>query len=335
KSKCKFNHKDPDKIKNPATEESGWKGSFRCDGFVEYCYEQVVPGGFFTDEEERDCWSSLLDKEYDEGVWPTFYPKALMKRMQKAEKIPPQILSFKLYKGTEEIKEGGLLKKDDVVTIKTFVTDEDEGSGIDRVDLYYQEVYGQLLGKGTLTLITTLDDDEDIEKEYNYDWTVPSTTITFLDCEVSAVAYDRAGNTIGTVGKFWTGSPYHVKEPFRVIIDNVPPTVVRSIPANGQTKVYLGNRIRITFSEQMATETINADTILLNNGAVVGSVSYNPDIKTAFFTPTQPLNIGTNYTILVKGGQTGVKDEAGNPLVTDYTSSFTTVTDLIPGKVTA
>ncbi|MEW6620780.1 MAG: hypothetical protein AB1422_15835 [bacterium] len=208
-----FNEKPTD-IKSPGN-------SFRCDGLVEYCYEVIQYRGidsggnpcdnygFFSSWEEKNCWffgipgiihavSAAFFVKKD-----AFYPKALLARMKKASgkqlSTSPQIFSFDLYKDGKEIAEGGLLKKNDVVTVKTFVTDGDKGSGIDRVELYYQEVYGQLLGKGTLTLITTLDDDEDIGKESSYDWTVPSTTITFLDCEVSAVAYDRTGNTIRTV----------------------------------------------------------------------------------------------------------------------------------------
>jgi hypothetical protein len=40
-------------IKNAKEDEHpGW--SFRCDGLVEYCFEQIE-SGFFTDEEEKDC----------------------------------------------------------------------------------------------------------------------------------------------------------------------------------------------------------------------------------------------------------------------------------------
>jgi len=333
----RYNHNQSDKIKNPTGTPFP---TFRCDGLVEYCYEVIgvnSGSGFFTDEEEKHCWSEWLDKKYTSGVWPTFYPKALMERMKKAGgkqvSKPPQILSFKLYKGAKEIKEGGLLKKNDVVTIKPYVTDTDEGSGIDRVALYYQEVYGQLLDKGTPTLITTLDDDEDIGKEYSYDWTVPETLITFTDCELSVVAYDRAGNTIGTVSKFWTGSPGHVKEPFRITIDNIHPQVSSITPANNATKVNLSKKIRITFSEEMGAETINSNTILVNNGSVVGSITYNEDLRTAFFVPEEPLGINTNYTVLVKGGSNGVTDKAGNSISSDYTFSFTTTNGLIQGKV--
>ncbi|MEW6621087.1 MAG: Ig-like domain-containing protein [bacterium] len=187
------------------------------------------------------------------------------------------------------------------------------GSGIDRVEFYYTD---QIL----INLIDKKDEDKDDEgilEEYSCNWDVSSIP-QYPMWRAYARVYDRAGN-MGEGEKFVIGNSYDITDGFFVIIDHTPPQVANTKPANGQTKVYLGNRIRITFSEEMGTETINENTILLNNGAVVGSVSYNPDIRSAFFTPTQPLNIGTNYTILVKGGESGVKDLAGNPLTEQET----------------
>ncbi len=106
-------------IKNPGK-------SFRCDGLVEYCYEQVYQGidsagnpcdngGFFSSWEEKNCtinitsiwelikkgpeiFNSLFIKE------DTFYPMALKVRMMRAiivhgpiaKGYPPQIKDFKL-----------------------------------------------------------------------------------------------------------------------------------------------------------------------------------------------------------------------------------------------
>ncbi|MEW6621325.1 MAG: Ig-like domain-containing protein, partial [bacterium] len=332
----------PEDIKKPGA-------SFRCDGLVEYCYEvigyegETAKGnrcmGFFGDgrmgeeNEEKNCWLSGLPGAL-KALWAAFfvkkdafYPKSLMVRMAKVggKQVgkPPEVTEFKVYdKNGKEVKQCSFVSGK--LTIKAKVTDGNGGSGIDRVEFYWS--LSDLVEKK----IGTNDGDADVGTISTCEW---EPGLAFAFSKLYVKTYDRAGNKTEKGRRFWLGSPYHVEEPFEVIIDNEPPQVASTKPANGQTKVYLGNRIRITFSEEMGTETINENTILLNNGAVVGSVSYNPDIRSAFFTPTQPLNIGTNYTILVKSGETGVKDLAGNPLEVDYTSSFTTVTDLIPGKV--
>ncbi|MEW6621438.1 MAG: Ig-like domain-containing protein [bacterium] len=67
--------------------------------------------------------------------------------------------------------------------------------------------------------------------------------------------------------------------------------VANTAPDDGDTKICLGKKIRITFSEEMNRETIDTDTILVNNGAIVGSVTYAEDLRTAFFIPDKPLEI--------------------------------------------
>ncbi|MEW6621085.1 MAG: Ig-like domain-containing protein [bacterium] len=290
----------PRSIKNPSDKPE--KGTFRSDGFIEYIYEQASLGGFFSAKDELDCFPPILFR-LPNGIpiivpkIPTFTPVNLMKKMVKAKTEAPQILSTELWKGGKKIDEYGKLTGE--VTIKAKVKDGDKGSGIDKVEFYYNEL---ILNN----LIDKKDEDKNddgVSQEYSCQWDTNGIS-NYPLWHVYAKVYDRAGN-IGKGESFMIGSSYTVDDGFSAIIDHTPPQVANTKPANGQTKVYLGNRIRITFSEEMGTETINEDTILLNNGAVVGSVSYNPDIRSAFFTPTQPLNIGTNYTILVKSGELG------------------------------
>ena len=317
----------PEDIKKPDV-------SFRCDGFVEYCYEQVV-GGFFSDEEERDCWSSLLDKKYAGGIWPKFYPKALMELMQEAKAVLPQVKFLKVYKpdGTEVGKNDWIMAGEKY-TVKIQVTDEtkeglQDGSGIDKVELFCRIRIPNEEKK-----IGEEDKDEDIGKIYEFDWTPTITTVGNSLYELFVQTYDRAGNkTLVDNSKFVYGSPYTAEDPFPTIVDNKPPQVLTTAPLNNATKIYIDKKIKITFSEKMDDETINRDTILVNNGSVVGSVTYNEDLKTAFFTPDKPLDINTNYTVLVKAGLSGVKDTAGNPIASDDTFSFTTTNELVPDRV--
>ena len=61
------------------------------------------------------------------------------------------------------------------------------------------------------------------------------------------------------------------------------------------------------------------------NVTVAASVAYNAATKTATLTPTSNLANSTSYTVVVKGGASGVKDLAGNALAVDATSTLTTV----------
>ncbi|MEW6095519.1 MAG: Ig-like domain-containing protein [bacterium] len=282
-------------IKNP----TGFPKTFRCDGLVEYCYEQVM-GGFFTNEEEKRCWSSLLDKEYSEDAWPTFYPKALMKRMKLAggKRIgnPPQVTSFKLYR-----QDGTEIKPDDwimgTVIVEAVVTDEDDGSGIDKVEVSYK--IRLLEETGT---IGTTEEDKDVSGTYTYTWDVPIATVGNNLYELSVLAYDRASNhTLPDSSKFTYGSPYKVEAAFPVIVDNGSPTVKATYPTDGKTNVSVGARIHIIFSEDMDKDTINSTTIT----GILGTVTYDEITRRAIITPEGRLAWATNYTVHVLGGENG------------------------------
>lgn len=110
--------------------------------------------------------------------------------------------------------------------------------------------------------------------------------------------------------------------------DVTPPTVTALSPTNGSTNVATNVRPTVTFSEAMNASTINTSTVFLRNSsgvAVAGTVAYNAATNTVTITPTSSLSNSTNYTIVVKGGASGVKDAVGNALAADVTASFTTV----------
>ena len=112
-----------------------------------------------------------------------------------------------------------------------------------------------------------------------------------------------------------------------VVGDFVPPTVTVVSPAG---LACLTRSPSATFSEPMDPTTINSLTFTVsdNGVAVPGSVSYDPASRTASFTATNPAGFAASrpYVVTVKSGSTGVKDTAGNPLVADSVSGFTTGT---------
>jgi WD40 repeat protein len=106
-----------------------------------------------------------------------------------------------------------------------------------------------------------------------------------------------------------------------------PPTVISTTPTNSTTGISNGTTVTATFSKAMNSATINTNTFLLlgpSNAVVAANITYDATSNTATLTPNTALAANTNYTATVKGGSSGVTDQAGNALSQDYTWSFTT-----------
>ena len=111
--------------------------------------------------------------------------------------------------------------------------------------------------------------------------------------------------------------------------ETIPPSVQNVTPADGTTDVSTIDDILITFSEPMDAATINTQTIELlgpQNASVPGVVTYNAVNNTATFDPTGDLQLSTTYTLRIRGGSADprVKDISGNPMTTQFNSTFTT-----------
>ena len=116
-------------------------------------------------------------------------------------------------------------------------------------------------------------------------------------------------------------------------IDSLPPVVTASFPTG--SNINVSSSIGANFSEPMDIKSLTAATFAVTaNGAPVtgtftqSSTSTN---STIYFQPTTLLQWGTNYTATI----TGVKDLAGNALVTPYNWSFTTAAVGTPSGLTA
>jgi hypothetical protein len=111
--------------------------------------------------------------------------------------------------------------------------------------------------------------------------------------------------------------------------DTTAPTVLSTNPAGGAVNVSVGAGVIVTFSEAMNATTLTSRDVPANiqlhnavNRSVAGSVSYLG--TTATFTPYVNLANSTTYTLIVVGGNSGVKDLAGNALAANYAVSFIT-----------
>jgi hypothetical protein len=72
--------------------------------------------------------------------------------------------------------------------------------------------------------------------------------------------------------------------------------------------------------------TLNSQTVQLFSGnstkPIKAKLSTTPDSVT--LTPSSKLDANKTYTAKIKGGATGVKDLADNPLASDFSWTFTT-----------
>jgi hypothetical protein len=110
-------------------------------------------------------------------------------------------------------------------------------------------------------------------------------------------------------------------------VDTTAPQVVNIVPRAGAVGVTTMPDVKAVFSETMKADTINEDTFtLVKKGTTVpvsAAVGYDPTVKTATLYLYGDLAAGTTYTAKIRGGSTGIKDSAGNPLAADRVWSFT------------
>lgn len=134
-------------------------------------------------------------------------------------------------------------------------------------------------------------------------------------CLATVTAFARAADGLALATAYsWTFST-------SAAIDATPPTVVSTTTANGATRVPLNTQPGATFSEAMDAGTFTASSFSLQHAgiSVPGTLVYRG--LSFVFSPTSPLSASTLYTATIG---TGVKDVAGNALLSTYTWSWTT-----------
>ena len=106
--------------------------------------------------------------------------------------------------------------------------------------------------------------------------------------------------------------------------DITPPTVTQQVPAQGAV-ANTNTQVSVTFSEEMAPSSLNANSFALKSSAdntpVPGTLSYAVGARTATFTPTNFLANNTAFTATVSSAAT---DLAGTPLIAPIVWTFST-----------
>jgi len=112
--------------------------------------------------------------------------------------------------------------------------------------------------------------------------------------------------------------------------DTKAPEVASVNPDKEAQGAARGSTVSATFSEAVRATTLTSSTVQLFSGnstkPIKATLSVNPatDPTSVTLTPSERLDAKTRYTAKIKGGATGVKDLAGNPLSSDFSWTFTT-----------
>ena len=136
---------------------------------------------------------------------------------------------------------------------------------------------------------------------------------------------------IGTGIKSQTGNPllgysYTSFSTGVILTDNVPPSVVMVNPPDGVTSAAINSTVSAEFSEPMDASTVNVSTFKLAHSGIEVSGRVEKVNSTIFrFIPDAMLIPNTTYQVSVASS---VRDTAGNPMVSPFSSTFTTQTGM-------
>jgi VCBS repeat-containing protein len=168
----------------------------------------------------------------------------------------------------------------------------------------------------------------------NYSYTSPYFTAAFANTPLTALADGAAGgNGVYKYGASgfptvtWGASNYWVDVVFATEVgpDMTPPTIVQRVPSLGANNVAATANVTVTFNEPIDEATLAGNFELRDaaNAIVAATISYDGPTRTATLDPDANLTSGATYTAIIRGGETGIADGAGNRLVEDSSWSFT------------
>jgi len=109
--------------------------------------------------------------------------------------------------------------------------------------------------------------------------------------------------------------------------DTTRPTVIATVPADGDTTVLVNTSISATFSELMDSASLSEGVLSLEP-SVPGVTSST--VTTVTFTPADGLDTNVTYTATIAAT---ARDTAGNTLASPFSWQFRTYLDTLPPTV--
>jgi hypothetical protein len=144
----------------------------------------------------------------------------------------------------------------------------------------------------------------------SFDPTASLLANTIYTATITTLVKDEAGNALqmNHIWMFTTG---------------ISPFVMVTSPINEAAHVALNETVTATFNKPMNPSTINSNSFIVTQAGTVvaGAVTYAGVVAT--FVPTIPLTATTIYSATIT---TIAEDVSGNPVLVDYTWTFTTDT---------
>ncbi len=112
-------------------------------------------------------------------------------------------------------------------------------------------------------------------------------------------------------------------------VDNTPPTLVSSTPANGGVNVPVSTNLSLTFSEAIE-QSVSLENVFVTPDLGRGVASWSNGGRTVTFDPDVDLMDNTAYNLVIVPG--GVRDLAGNGNVGTIQISWSTGSSLPTGR---
>jgi len=151
---------------------------------------------------------------------------------------------------------------------------------------------------------------------------------------LKATVTDLAGNALAAP-YIWS---FVIGNPIPSTTDLTPPYVTSTSPALGNAATPLTSTIQIQFSEAIAADTANTQTLTVTDSlgnSVSGSIALDVSGTSITFTPDSSLLDSEAYLVVAT---TGIKDSAGNAMTHNYSYTFKTnsskVVQVITGPYT-
>lgn len=116
---------------------------------------------------------------------------------------------------------------------------------------------------------------------------------------------------------------------FQIGSDFQAPQILAAIPANAATRISPNVQLLVSFSEALAPDSVDSERVFLTgpDGLIASSLTLENSGQQLALVPDANLETSVRYELTLRGGYSGLRDAAGNPLASDSVLSFITSDD--------